>query len=217
MKRILLIGATGFIGRHVRTRATAAGFEVVAASRAAGPGDLRLDLAAGPVSVAAAVREFAPDAVVNCAGATRGEPADLVHGNVMAVANLVTALASAAPEARLVHLGSAAEYGNAEPGTPITESAPPRPLGVYGVTKLAGTELVRAAAGLDTVVLRVFNPVGPGSPCPTPRPTGLNTRSTTVSRPAAARTRSAPPLLHIPDPTRRPPTSLADFYLYTKK
>ncbi len=164
MKRILLIGATGFIGRHVRTRATAAGFEVVAASRAAGPGDLRLDLAAGPVSVAAAVREFAPDAVVNCAGATRGEPADLVHGNVMAVANLVTALASAAPEARLVHLGSAAEYGNAEPGTPITESAPPRPLGVYGVTKLAGTELVRAAAGLDTVVLRVFNPVGPGSP-----------------------------------------------------
>jgi nucleoside-diphosphate-sugar epimerase len=34
------------------------------------------------------------------------------------------------------------------------------------VTKLAGTRLVElaAAAGLDTVVLRVFNPVGPGAP-----------------------------------------------------
>jgi nucleoside-diphosphate-sugar epimerase len=37
---------------------------------------------------------------------------------------------------------------------------------MYGVTKLAGTRLVElaAAAGLDAVVLRVFNPVGPGAP-----------------------------------------------------
>jgi nucleoside-diphosphate-sugar epimerase len=37
---------------------------------------------------------------------------------------------------------------------------------VYGVSKLAGTETVALARtfGLDTVVLRVFNPIGAGAP-----------------------------------------------------
>jgi nucleoside-diphosphate-sugar epimerase len=67
---------------------------------------------------------------------------------------------------RLVHLGSAAEYGLTEPGVPVSESAIPRPVGEYGATKLAGTRLVQqaGAAGLDPVVLRVFNPVGPEAP-----------------------------------------------------
>ena len=66
--------------------------------------------------------------------------------------------------ARLVHLGSAAEYGRASRASPVAESAPPRPAGAYGATKLAGTRLVELArtAGLDAVVLRVFNPVGGG-------------------------------------------------------
>uniref|UniRef100_UPI0013F173FB NAD-dependent epimerase/dehydratase family protein n=1 Tax=Actinomadura roseirufa TaxID=2094049 RepID=UPI0013F173FB len=143
-----------------------------------------------PAAVAAVVRDVAPDVVVNCAGATRGTPAELVRGNVVAVANLVAALASAGGPVRLVQLGSAAEYGDAAPGTPVAESARPNPVALYGVTKLAGTELVRtvverAAAGtadapLDAVVLRVFNPVGPGSP-----------RSTLAGRLAAELRRTA--------------------------
>lgn len=164
MSRILLVGATGFVGRHVRARAAAAGLDVVAAGRSPGLGGLPLDLTAGPGDVAAAVRRAAPDAVVNCAGATHGSPADLVRSNVVAVANLIAGVAAAPAGVRLVHLGSAAEYGHVEQGTPVSELAPPRPLGPYGVTKLAGTELVRAATGLDAVVLRVFNPVGPGAP-----------------------------------------------------
>ncbi|MEU9841004.1 NAD(P)-dependent oxidoreductase [Actinomadura sp. NPDC048032] len=163
MSRILLVGATGFVGRHVRARAAAAGFDVVAAGRSPGLGGLPLDLTAGPGDVAAAVRRVAPDVVVNCAGVTHGSPAELVRGNVVAVANLLAGVAAAPGPVRLVHLGSAAEYGHVEQGTPVSELAPPRPLGPYGVTKLAGTELVRAA-GLDAVVLRVFNPVGPGAP-----------------------------------------------------
>lgn len=166
MSRVLLVGATGFVGRHVRARAAAAGVDVVAAARSPELGALTLDLAAGSGPAADALRDVAPDAVVNCAGVTCGDPADLVRGNVVAVANLVTALGSSGSGARLVHLGSAAEYGDVPRGVPVSEGTPPRPLSAYGVTKLAGTELVRAAAGdgLDAVVLRVFNPIGPGSP-----------------------------------------------------
>ncbi|TDD73297.1 NAD-dependent epimerase/dehydratase family protein [Actinomadura rubrisoli] len=182
MSRVLLIGATGFVGRHVRARACAAGVEVVAAARSPEPGGLRLDLAAGPAEVAEAILDTAPDAIVNCAGVTHGTPAELVSGNVVAVANLVTALTSAICPPRLVHLGSAAEYGDVEAGVPVAETAPPRPLGLYGVTKLAGTELVRTLAEtpVDAVVLRVFNPVGPGAP-----------RSTLAGRLAAELRRTA--------------------------
>lgn len=62
-----------------------------------------------------------------------------------------------------MHVGSAAEYGPVPGGVPVSESAEPRPVGPYGVSKLAGTELV-LASGLDATVLRVFDVVGPGAP-----------------------------------------------------
>lgn len=43
----------------------------------------------------------------------------------------------------------------------------PRPGGPYGVSKLAGTELV-LGSGLDAVVLRIFTPVGPGTSTASP-------------------------------------------------
>ena len=167
--RLLIIGASGFLGGHVYRQALAAGMDVVTAGRSPQPGAARhrrADLAAGPAAAAALLAEVAPGAVVNCAGATSGPPAALAAANIDGTCTLVTAMLRAAPTARLVHLGSAAEYGPARPGVPVTEQAPPRPASLYGATKLAATRLVgvAAAAGLDAVVLRVFNPVGPGAP-----------------------------------------------------
>ncbi len=156
--RLLVIGARGYLGSHVRSRAEAAGMEVVTAGRTA---HYHLDLADGPDRVAAVIAAAAPDAVVNCAGATAGP--DLVAVNLTGTHALAQAMLRTGP-GRLVHLGSAAEYGPAE--VPVTERTPPRPTSLYGVTKLAGTRLVElaVAAGLDAAVLRVFNPVGPGAP-----------------------------------------------------
>lgn len=168
--RILVIGASGFLGAHVRHRACAAGMQVVTAGRSGlpgSPGHQRVDLAADdPARIAALLTDVDPDAVVNCAGVTSGDPDVLAAANVGGTYALVTAMILTGTGARLVHLGSAAEYGPTQPGVPVAERAPPRPAGMYGVTKLAGTRLVElaAAAGLGAVVLRVFNPVGPGAP-----------------------------------------------------
>jgi nucleoside-diphosphate-sugar epimerase len=168
--RLLIIGASGFLGRHVRHQASAAGLAVVTAGRSGWPGSPsheRLDLAGDdPAEIAAVISSVAPDAVINCAGATAGDPDVLAAANITGVYTLVTAMLLSGVPARLVHLGSAAEYGRTEPGVPVAESAPPRPAGAYGATKLAGTKLVELArtSGLDAVVLRVFNPVGPGAP-----------------------------------------------------
>ena len=101
--------------------------------------------------------------MINCAGATGGDAVTLAEVNARGPALLCAALGEAAPAARLVHLGSAAEYGPGVRGSAVTEAAPTRPVGCYGATKLAGT-LAVATSVLDAVVLRVGNPVGPGAP-----------------------------------------------------
>jgi nucleoside-diphosphate-sugar epimerase len=166
VSRVLLLGSTGFLGRHVRERLLAApDVEVVTATHGA---DTRVDLA-GP-DAARILTELDPDVVINCAGVTSGDPAVMAAGNVIVPANLVEALQAldrrTARRHRLVHLGSAAEYGKVDDGVAVREDHPERPIGIYGVTKLAATRLVRAAtlAGFDGVVLRVTNPVGPGAP-----------------------------------------------------
>ncbi|MFD9949637.1 NAD-dependent epimerase/dehydratase family protein [Nonomuraea sp. NPDC059023] len=154
-----MFGAAGFIGRHVR--AALGERNVVAVPRG------RIDLAAsGHAELTGLMYEIAPDVVINCAGATGGDSATLAKDNVVAVARLLAALAVAAPRAKYVQVGSAAEYGRVPMGPPISEDDACDPLGAYGLAKLAGTELVRAAAadGLDASVLRVFNVIGPGAP-----------------------------------------------------
>ncbi|MFD5451047.1 NAD-dependent epimerase/dehydratase family protein [Streptomyces sp. NPDC127100] len=177
--RILVVGFTGYLGAHVAERLRALpGTRVLGAGRSPAA-DVPVDLATDPVDrLARTLASAAPDAVVNCAGATGGDAVTLAELNARGPAVLCEALRRARPAARLVHLGSAAEYGPGAPHVKVPESAPTRPLTAYGATKLAGTVTV-GASGLDAVVLRVGNPVGPGAP-----PTGLPGRVAALLREA---------------------------------
>ncbi|MEU3458323.1 NAD(P)-dependent oxidoreductase [Streptomyces sp. NPDC006733] len=180
MRRVLCLGSTGFLGAHVAGQLRALpGVRVLGGGRTTpAPGappvgsppvdrsvdSLPIDLAGISVeALADALRALAPDAVVNCVGAVGNSPLRLAELNTRGPAVLCEALRRAAPAARLVHLGSAGEYGATVLGRSIDESAPTLPQGAYGATKLAGT-LIVSQSPLDATVLRVFNPLGPGSP-----------------------------------------------------
>ncbi|MEV7190378.1 NAD(P)-dependent oxidoreductase [Streptomyces sp. NPDC093510] len=181
--RILVLGSTGYLGGHITERLRALpGARLLRGGRAP-VDDLRIDLATvAPDVLAEQLARTAPDAVVNCAGAVGGSATALAEVNARGPAVLCEALHAAVPTARLVHLGSAAEYGPTAVGERTPEDSPARPVAPYGATKLAGT-LAVVGSGLDAIVLRVTNPVGPGA-----SPAGLPGRLTAELSRAVART-----------------------------
>ncbi|MFD3544051.1 NAD-dependent epimerase/dehydratase [Streptomyces sp. NPDC058655] len=166
--RVLLIGANGYLGRYVADRLLADPAVQLTALGRGDDADVRFDLATGsPGALTRFLDAVHPGVVVNCAGATRGGARELTRHNTVAVATVCESLRRSGCGARLVQLGCAAEYGPSQPGSSTAEDAVPRPGGPYGVSKLAATELV-LGSGLDAVVLRVFSPVGPGTPAGSP-------------------------------------------------
>lgn len=156
--RVLILGASGFLGRQVRDLLHGDGrFEV-----RVGPRSRDLDLARASHTVWCKVlQDTGAQAVVNCAGLTHGDFDDLFQVNVSLVDRLIRAAQDQRSPPRIVHLGSAAEYGPV--ARVATETTRALPAGAYGESKLAGTHaLLDALPGLHTSVLRVFNPVGPG-------------------------------------------------------
>ncbi|GID30806.1 NAD-dependent epimerase/dehydratase family protein [Paractinoplanes brasiliensis] len=150
--RILLFGSSGFIGRHVRAALDDAG-ELICPRRD------RHDLVNGELDdLKALIRAERPDAVVCCVGALTGTPGELMRANAMVAAGLL----ESAPQARLVRLGSAGEYGVVPEGHAVAEDDRLEPVGAYGVSHAAGTRLFALAS--NTVSLRVFNPIGAGQP-----------------------------------------------------
>ncbi|MER7046468.1 NAD-dependent epimerase/dehydratase family protein [Streptomyces jumonjinensis] len=178
--RIILLGSTGYLGGHIAEQLSALpGARLLRTGRSPAA-DLGIDLATDTVDrLAGVLASAAPDTVVNCAGAVGGDAVTLAEVNTRGAAALCAAVRKAAPGARLIHLGSAAEYGPGTPGTEVTESSATRPVTFYGATKLAGTVTV-TGSGLDAVVLRIGNPVGPGQ-----APTSLPGRVLGLLRDAA--------------------------------
>jgi len=176
-RRVLVLGASGFIGQAVTHALDAdprvdavvrSGTRARSSAAAGAEGWIAHDLVGGSTDdLVAVLVEARPDVVLNCVGKLDGTTAELAAANTVVVARLIDALASTLPSARLVTLGSAAEYGVVATGSPVDETHPTNPVGSYGVTKLAATQLVRLAVEqgrVDAVSLRVFNPIGAGMP-----------------------------------------------------
>ena len=140
--KILLLGKNGQVGWELQRSLAPLG-DVVALDHDGAPG-LSGDFA-HPESLAATVRDVAPDLIVNAAAHTAVDKAesepDLARA-INALAPGVLAREAAALGALLVHYSTDYVFdgsGNA----PWVEDAPTGPLSVYGATKREGEQLIR--------------------------------------------------------------------------
>jgi GDP-4-dehydro-6-deoxy-D-mannose reductase len=167
---VLLTGAGGFAGRHFAAAARAAGLDLVTSSRDGKDADLACDVTE-PGSVATAIAEARPDAIVNLAGQASvagswKEPRQTLELNAVGVLNLLEAIVSQAPDCYLLCFSSAEVYGAPEQRSlPLTEEAPIRPVSPYGSSKASMEVLVgqyTRSYGIHAGVVRAFNQIGPG-------------------------------------------------------
>lgn len=170
VKRILLTGASGFVGRRLAPRLATRG-ETQAILPLGGP-----DLPAGQAldildagAVERAVLDFAPTDIIHLAAAssvagTNSAPEIAWDVNLVGVRNLALAARRLETPARFLFASTGEIYGRSFLDGPCSEDTPPQPVSTYARTKLAAEHLLEDLSGdrLKTTVLRLFNHTGPG-------------------------------------------------------
>lgn len=169
----IVTGGSGFLGRHLLDRlgpVAPGGAEVVAVGRRPPRGWAGRFVAADfddRDAVARAVDRVRPEVMFHLAGRTPPGTADeFERANVGATVAWLDALRAAGRAVRFVLAGSAAELGPIPlDALPVGEDWPCDPADAYGLTKLCATVAAVSSRGtVQTVVARIFNPIGPGLP-----------------------------------------------------
>jgi nucleoside-diphosphate-sugar epimerase len=171
--KVLVTGASGFLGSHIAEQLAAAGHDVRVLVRQTSSRSFLAgfahEIALGDVTDAASLPAAVAgvDAVVHAAALVKARNEAEFHAiNTQGTQNLLLAVAQAAPDLkRFVYISSLAAHGPSPDGNPRPVDAQPMPLTAYGRTKLAGENLTRASRiGPRSVIFRMPAIYGPRDP-----------------------------------------------------
>ncbi len=175
--RVLITGASGFVGPHLARELLTAGHQIELTApvkfelRHAGRSHIAhicdmLDQSA----IKELVDKTKPDAVVHLAGLSHVHQgtqnrSKLVELNVTATGALCAAIAQSNVDVSFLFISSALMYPASSDGeTVVNEETPPRPDLPYAFSKLAAENIARcyASDSFRVYVARPFNHIGPG-------------------------------------------------------
>ncbi len=163
--RILLTGASGFLGSHIAEQLDQQGAEVRALVRPTSDtrfleGLEHVTLLSGAMSDKASLLAATEgvEGIIHAAGLVKArEPADFHETNAQGTANLLHAAKKNAPDiGRFVLVSSLAVMGPSEDGRPVHAEASPNPVTHYGRSKLAAEQAARALA--DSLSITIIRP-----------------------------------------------------------
>lgn len=144
--KILLSGGNGQLGSELQRQLADLG-QVIALGRD------RLDLAQ-PEQIRQQIRALRPDLIINAAAHTAVDLAESQPALAMAInaqAPGIFAQEAATLGVPLIHYSSDYVFDGHKP-TPYTEADPPKPLSIYGRSKLAGEQAISAIGGQHLIL-----------------------------------------------------------------
>ncbi len=174
-KKALVLGACGFLGRHVSRFYAAEGFDVIGLGHGLFSKEEKLEWGISrwyesDISVEN-LKKFGgqPDVIIHCAGSgsvgfSLSDPLNDFRRTVESTIHVLEFVRLFAPDARIVYPSSAGVYGVAEK-LPISEESPLRPVSPYGVHKKIAEDLCRSYAGnfgSSVAIVRLFSVYGAG-------------------------------------------------------
>lgn len=176
MKKMLITGVNGFIGRSAREyfkkEYDIVGIDI-AEKYSGGAADgltyYQCNMSREPAELSMIMSSVQPDVILHCAGSANvgasvlNPMADL-DGNLHSLYQLLISLASLAKKPKLIFMSSAAVYGNPT-RLPIQETDAPAPISPYGLHKLMCEQLCHyynEVHGYRTRCIRIFSAYGSG-------------------------------------------------------
>ncbi|HCT80039.1 MAG TPA: hypothetical protein DGT23_26430 [Micromonosporaceae bacterium] len=181
MRRVLVTGGDGYLGRVLTLRLIESGHEVILLGRQPLAGDAATRRVCADLTdrqqVAAALAGLDVDGVCHLAARTSVreslvDPVGYFSVNAVGTLNLLASLTGQTP---FVLLSSGAVYGSDHSG-PLTEGLVPRPENPYAASKLAAESMVASVAAtgaVGAIILRCFNIAGAYGGRANPNPSGI--------------------------------------------
>jgi len=166
--KVLITGASGFVGGYLAEEFLKNDFEILLT----GLSSNRVLDVTNKNDIENVVLDFKPDIVVNLAGITSVNAANLnlektYQVNVFSNLYFIEALDLLDKNTGFIFPSSSYVYGVPEDfNKPITESEPLKPSEYYSLSKVSAENLINLAISkskkVSSVVLRLFNHIGPG-------------------------------------------------------
>ncbi|MEQ9825118.1 MAG: GDP-mannose 4,6-dehydratase [Puniceicoccaceae bacterium] len=176
MKRVLITGGNGFVGRHLVRYLHKEHREVeimlLARSEPLEPDGVvcfRVADLCERKHLRRVLNELQPDGVIHLASESSvavswQDPHRVLENNIRGFINLVESVREISHHCRLLVVGSSEQYGVTN-RNPVSEQAPQFPCNPYGVSKCAQEQIARMYAqsfAMDIVMTRSFNHIGSG-------------------------------------------------------
>ena len=179
-KRVLVIGGSGFVGKHLLRELSAQNPAVLQVSKLPEeswnceefPDVEAVDLnILSDEDVHRCISESRPDYLFHLAaqssvGVSFQKPKLTFEINLIGTLSVLESVRSICPGCRILFIGTAEQYGIVDPSDlPIREDFPISPVSPYAVSKMAAEALAMAYwknYGIQTIMVRSFNNIGPG-------------------------------------------------------
>lgn len=165
MARILVTGATGFVGSCVYRILQQDGHELKGTTKSRPSGDIAYCNIENYSEVSALIDEFGPEIVIHCAAissVTSSESHEYYLSNTIGTENILKSLPSKDAKTRFIFISTAGVYGNQDTDS-LSEDLCPKPVHHYGMSKFCCERLVHNYKDIiDYTIIRPFNIIGEG-------------------------------------------------------